>query len=49
MTLQLEGADILVVIMTSPTSSVSINFYKLKFIDIKGNEPNKNMEISAAR
>jgi hypothetical protein len=32
MTLQLEGADIFIVIMTSSASSVSISFYKLKFI-----------------
>jgi hypothetical protein len=47
MALPLEGADTFVVIMTSHTSSVSINFCKLKFMDIKGNEPSKNLEISA--
>ena len=49
MALQLEGADIFVVIMTSPRSSVSIKFYKLKFMDNIGNEPSKNLEISATK
>ena len=47
--MQLDSRDILVSIMISPMSSVSVYFYKLKFKDIKGNEPIEHLEISATR
>jgi hypothetical protein len=48
-TVQLEGVDIFVIIMINHVISVSINFYKLKFKDIKWNENIENLEISATR